>query len=657
MPTLRPTARRFLVLVALALVATVGAPAPAHAVLGDYSVRLTATNSPHWFETGRGPFIGTNMRVYTGIGSFQAADYGAWRVVVPGDGARIVGGRIATTLSTPHANVKGRIIAGSGSAPPVVFYDGGGDGEVVRTISGVHDWVQVDLRAIGPVATKRVSENSIVMTSVELTMRDSVTPIITPLVLPAPSTWHAAGTCIPVMFRLGDQGGGLANASIVRSATGVAVASWNATRIESTRPGPVQYDLSTCIGPQHRDHGDTEFTVTTTDVGGRSTSSRFVLRADQIAPRIGEGPGDGTRLAGPEPGIEFTVEDSGSGLASIAASVDGSIVPVVVDGRRARVVTGHLGVGPHAVSLVATDHAGNRDAVTRRFSTVDEVAPTLVLESPTGRGESTAWLSVRASDAYSGVAPATWRVAVNGETVSLDVDGGHATATIGPLAPGVQRIEIQVADVVGNVARLTHAYEVVSAAAPSMPNVGAQSGIWIAEEPTTALTYGTRSAIVAYVARNGRPMSGQIVQVRRNGSPIGSTRSDTDGVARIAFPVGAPGSYDATVVGVEVAPAPITLRVAPRITLGVVRAKVRVGQRVPIAGVVAPGMRGRRVAVEARIGGVWYPIRRAASVGADGRFRSTVMATTRGTVWIRVRMLAVGSWAPAISNVRVIRAR
>jgi len=633
------------------------APTSAHAAIGDYDVRLTATAAPHWFETGRGPFVASNMRVHSGVGTYQNADYRAWRLVVPGDGAQIVGGTIIANITTGSTLMRGRILAGAGTAPPTVLYDGSGNGQVIRAVSGTNDWIQVDLRSTGTVKATRAAEHSMSITSVALTLRDSVAPIITPLILPSPATWHGASVCAQYMLRFGDQGGGLGSAVVRRDRDGAVIASWTAPRAESTRPGPTQYDLGDCVAPDERYHGDTGFTATVTDVSGRATSFGFVVRADQVAPTITDGPGEGARLAGPTQTFDFGVSDSGSGLAALNARVDGTDTAVALAGDRARITPGRLAVGPHTVAFSAVDGAGNSSGITRRFTIADDTAPVLHLTSPDARGESTAFVDVRVSDDHSGIDKASWRISVNGEPVTIQADADQATAQIGPLAPGAQRIDIQVADVSGNVARLNHTYTVVSASAPSMPNVGAQSGIWIAEAPQGVISYGTRTAIVAYLARNGRPMTNQIVQVRRGGVPVGSTTSDADGVARVTFPVTAPGSYDAFVVGGAFDAAPLTIKVAPRIVLGAPPKLVRVGKRVVITGRMFPAIRGRRVAVEARIGGVWYPIRRAATVGADGRFRSSVIATTKGAAWVRVRVLAVGSWSAATSNERAIRAR
>jgi len=148
------------------------------------------------------------------------------------------------------------------------------------------------------------------------------------------------------------------------------------------------------------------------------------------------------------------------------------------------------------------------------------------------------------------------------------------------------------------------------------------------------------------------------VELRRDEVVFGSATTDADGLARVTFRAGAPGLYQAWGVGLTMDPADVPLRIAPRLTLRAAASRPRVGQRVAITGRIQPAIRGRRLAVEARIGGSWYSIRRAATTDASGAFRSHVVAASTGTVWVRVRILAVGGWAPASSNqVRLVARR
>lgn len=629
---------------------------PAAHAAGEYEVRLLSTDGPNWNAYGRGPFLKHPMKVATGNGVFTTGDYGAWRVSVPSEGANIIGGTISMTIATPDANVFARIMSGTGGAS-TAYYDGDGTGTVTRNLTGTSDWVQVDLRAAGPVHTYSPSTNHATITGVHLVLRDGVAPALQVTGMPAPTTWHSAGACIPVSFRLTDQGGGLRSGSIVRVATGTQVSGWTAPMSQSTRPGPAEFAYGDCLGPGTRGHGDNEYVATATDVGGHTRQVRFWLRADHVAPRIGGGPREGERYTVPNPAFSFQVGDEGAGVAAISASLDGTPVRTRSEGADLVLETGKLGVGEHTIALHVTDGAGNATALQRRVAVADVTPPVLTLNSPSASGESTAWLSVRASDDSTGVAAASWMATLNGENVALEGDATKASVMLGPLAPGTHRIVVRVADIAGNVATLEHAYTVLAAAVASMPNVGSSTGLWITEAPTAPVGFGLATGVSTYLARNGRPMRGQRVEVRRDGATIGAATTGDDGQARVEFVAGLPGPYQAVVVGVPIDPVDIALRIAPRIVLASTATTPRVGRRIALTGRVLPGLRGRKVGVEARIGGVWYPVRRSAPVGADGRFRTWVVASAPGTIWVRVRMQSGGAWTGAVSNQRELRVR
>src|SRR5690606_29021193 len=120
-----------------------------------------------------------------------------------------------------------------------------------------------------------------------------------------------------------DQGGGLQSATIQRVDTGTVVAAWNAGLAESTRPGPIQHDLASCLGSPSRAHGTTEYIATVVDVAGRARVHRFWLRADHHGPSIGGGPDDNARIATGQPELAFVVDDDGSGLDRVDVSIDG----------------------------------------------------------------------------------------------------------------------------------------------------------------------------------------------------------------------------------------------------------------------------------------------------------------------------------------------
>src|SRR5690606_13036962 len=154
-------------------------------------------------------------------------DYRGWRATIPGEGARIIGGTASMTIASPTAGMAGRLLLGGGTAASLTLYDGQGDGSVVRTVSGAHDWIQFDLRATRSVRTSSSGQNRVTLGALQLQLRDTVPPIFNIYGQPAPTTWHGASTCAGFALGLGDQGGGLAQARMTRVDTGAVVAAWD----------------------------------------------------------------------------------------------------------------------------------------------------------------------------------------------------------------------------------------------------------------------------------------------------------------------------------------------------------------------------------------------------------------------------------------------
>lgn len=670
-------------LVVLFMLALLAVAPTAPAAPGDYSVRFTSTGGSHWGSYGRGPFIAVAGRVYSGHGVFATGDYRSWRASVLGSGSRIIGGRMGIALTTPNAAMRGRIVVGTGNSP-VVIYDGDGTGNAERSFAGVYDWVQFDLRSAAATNTTAVAQNSVDLRFVELTLHDSVPPALASIALPDPGRWHAAGDCIPYTVRVTDQGGGLLRSQVRRAADGAVVHVLDAPQAESTKPGPNEQHVGDCIHPSERGHGDTTFVVTTWDVGGTARELVFSVRADHHAPTIGGGPADGARMTTTSPTIAFEVADVGAGLAAVSGSLDGLGVPVTMSAGVATVQVGELTRGTHVVAVAAVDGAGNRVRVERRITVADDAPPTLSVAAPGARGEASTTLTVKASDDQSGVDPVTWTAKLDGEAIAFTADAAQLTAKVGPLAEGAHRFDVTVRDRADNLATIAHAYYVVlppvpaptpapapapsgaelagtaaaaAAAAVATANTPGRSGVALVDRPRGAVGHGRTATVTVQVVRDGGPVGSQLVEVRRDGAVIGSGLTDPAGVVRISFVAARPGRHQAVAVGQGLDPLALGIRVAPRLVIATSTLRPRVGQRVIVAGRMFPAIRGRRVAVEARIDGVWFPIRRAASTNGTGRFRSSVTPTTPGPVAIRVRLLAVGAWAPAVSNLRVLRTR
>ena len=669
-----------LVALVVALLALTALPRASSAAPGDYAVRFTSTSGAHWQSYGRGPFIAVANRVYSGQANFAMGDYRSWRASVLGSGSRIIAGRVGIGLTTPTANMRGRIVVGTGNSP-VEIYDGDGTGNAERSFTGTYDWVQFDLRSAAAVSTTGVAQNSVDLRFVELTLHDAVPPALAPISLPDPGRWFSAGDCIPYTVRVTDQGGGLLRSQVRRAGDGAVVHELASPQVESTKPGLNEQHVGDCIHPSERGHGDTTFVVTTWDVGGTARELVFNVRADHQAPTITGGPTDGARLATTTPTVAFEVADVGSGLASVPATLDGSPVPVTMSAGVATVQVGELTRGTHVVAITAVDSAGNATRVERRLTVADDVPPTLSVASPGARGEASLTLTVKASDDQSGVDPVTWIAKLDGTAIAFTADSAQLSAKLGPLADGAHRFDVSVRDHAGNLATIAHAYYVVppppppapapapssaelagtaaaaAAAAVATANTPGRSGVALVDGPRGAVGHGRTATVTVQVVRDGGPVASQLVEVRRDGAAIGSGLTDAAGVVRISFVAAKPGRHQAVAVGQALEPLALGIRVAPRLVIATSLSRPRVGQRVTVTGRMFPAIRGRRVALEAKVDGVWFPIRRVASTDGTGRFRSSVTPTSPGPVTIRVRLLAVGAWAPATSNLRVLRAR
>lgn len=667
------SSRRLLATATLALACLVTAPAAATA--GDYSVRLSSTSGSHWSTYGDGPFLVGPGRIASGRGTFAPGHYRSWRAQVVGTGSRIVGGRMRLGVVTPNPAMRARMVVGTGNVPTVV-HEEYGTGGVERVLpSGPYDWVQFDLSSTASTTTAAADENAVTLQWVDLVLRDGVPPAVEPLALPSPGTWHSAGACIPFSLRLTDQGGGLLRSQVRRASDGMVIAELGTTQVESPKPGPGEQHLGDCVQPHERGHGDTAFVATAWDVSGASRELAFTVRADHHAPTIAGGPADGAQLTTNRPSIAFEVGDQGSGLAGVWATLDGTAVPVTMAAGVATIQVGEVPRGGHVVAVSATDGAGNGARVERRFTVADVAAPVLAVTSPGARGEATA--TVTARDDMTGVDPTSWSLTVDGVAVPFQGSGTGLSARIGPLAAGAHRIDVAVRDHAGNRATASHGYYVVpppppapapataqqpapaqaqAAPAPPPPPPG-RSGASVVDAPRAPVRHGSDATVAIHVVRDGEAVVGQRVTVRREAVELASSVTDADGVARVRFTALQPGRYDAVADGMGYDPVGLGIRVAPRLVLTTSTSRPRAGQRVRLGGRLFPALRGRRVIVEARIGGVWFPVRRAAASDPAGRFTSHVVSVSPGPVWVRVRLAPTGAWAASTSNHRLLRVR
>jgi hypothetical protein len=642
----------------LALLATCGAAlllaAPARA--GNYTVRLGSTSGSHWSTYGSGPFLVTPGRVASGKGVFAPGNYRSWRAQVVGSGSRIVGGTIRVGVTTPNAGMRGRLVVGTGNVP-VVVHEEFGTGAVERSIpGGPHDWVQFDISSTAALTTTGSGQDHVDLQFVDLVLRDSVPPTAEVLALAPPATWHDATTCIPFTMRFTDQGGGLRRVQVRRASDGLVIAAQDSPMAESPKPGAGELTLADCIHPGERWHGDTSFQATAWDVSGAVRELGFSVRADHVAPNVAGGPVAGARLGTATPVVAFEVSDQGAGLASVAATIDGASRAVVFANGVATVQAGRLAIGPHVVAITATDAAGNATNVERRFEVADAQPPTLQVTSPGARGGGAVDVRVAATDELSGVDPHGWQLVVDGDPHPFDATAEHLAARVTGLADGMHRIEVVAHDRAGNRSTVSHDYYVVPAA-PVAAAAPGRSGLSLVDAPRSSVAFGRAATVALHLVREGRAVDGHRVTALRDGTEVAAAVTDADGIARIAVPASRPGRFEAIAEGMGYEAVVLPLRVAPRVVVSTSATRPRVGERVRLAGRLFPALRGRTISVEARVGGVWFPIRRITRTDPAGRFATSVVGATPGPIHVRVKVKPAGSWAGAISNARLLQVR
>jgi hypothetical protein len=574
--------------------------------------------------------------------------------------------------------MRARIVVGTGASSAVVHEEYGTGGVEKALPSGPNDWVQFDISSTGSVTTGAANENAVSLQFVDLVLRDSVPPALEPISLPNPGAWHGAGACIPFSIRLTDQGGGLLRSQVRRASDGAVVTTLGTTQIESPKPGPGEQHLTDCIAPGEHGHGDTTFIATAWDVSGTARELAFTVRADHAAPSITGGIAEGARVTTPRPQLAFNIADQGSGLAGVSATIDGTPIAISLANGVGTIPVGGLSRGVHVVAVGAVDASGNGARIERRFTVADDTPPTLAVTAPGARGDASVTLTVNASDDFSGVDAATWSLQIDGTAAAFTADAAKLTAKPGSLATGSHRFDVTVRDVAGNRASVAHAYYVVPpppppaaaapkpslapvpaaapVAAPAPPPPG-RSGAYLVDAPRNAVPFGRVATVSIHVVRDGDAVVGQRVTTRRDGHELATSVTDADGVARVRVPAARPGRYDAIAEGMGYDPVELSVRVAPRVVISASTMRPRVGQRVRIAGRLYPALRGRVVSVEARVGGVWFPVRRTARTNVAGRFATTVVSATPGPIHVRVKLKPAGAWAGAISNVRLLRVR
>lgn len=653
-----PSPRLHLLLLLFSLTALCAvAPFEARADVGTYSMTVPTTSWPGWWSpVNGGPFRTSVFHVDAGVGSFAAGEYRRWRLEVPDGGMRLAGGRIRGKVTTPNDDFVLQLREGSDGGAVRTLYSTDDTTAFDRGLVAGNDWVEFGLFATRRTTTTVAASNAITVSSLSVMLRDDQAPTTTDVTAPDQTRWYGPAACAPWSITTHDSGSGLWTLVATNETSTSQFHSWKATARTGLAPGARSLTRSGCLDSAHAAHGMNVMDYRIADYSGQDRlvvmKARFDLQPPVVTP-----PADiDADHATPRPEFVFTAVDANSGIGIVTAAIDGEPATTTPDAHAYRVEAPHdLAVGSHTLNFHVVDIAGNSTSFTRAFRVVDQLPPEVTIDEPGSEGTSTPWLAAHATDVGSSIDPSTWRVRIDGVRIALPSLTSSIEGSLGLLTSGVHEIEVSVADTEHNRTTLTRSYLVVAPPgdAPAS-SVGSESGVFIVAAPTSAVTYQTPVRLHLLVAQDGRPFASYRVHASIAGRRIGSDVTDARGVAVIEFLARRPGTVQVVADGTTLNMATTALHVAPRITLNVASAHPRVGSTVRVRGRVAPTGRGRRVALQARIDGIWYPLRRSVRVSRRGTFSTTVVSAIAGPVAIRVRLPGRSGWSLAYSNTRVL---
>ncbi|MGI9117360.1 MAG: hypothetical protein ACR2JV_06970 [Gaiellales bacterium] len=441
--------------------------------------------------------------------------------------------------------------------------------------------VAVSLTADAAVPARTVKadgDNTVSVDSVHLVVQDASAPTVAWAGDDAAGPDWRRGT-ICGAFASQDAGLGVDR---VEYAVGGAVAIATAPPGGRLQPRPLAFGGNVCLDTAQLPDGTYGTTLTAVDTGAegnRSTPVGGSARIDNTAPVVAY-----TAPADPEsrlPLAHLAVQDGASGIARVAAAIDG--IPATL-----RTLGGDVGVTPaapvadglHRITWEVADAAGNVTTGAETFGIADVTPPTIDTAAPTGVVGPLAPIVAHATDTGAGIAPDGWRLAVDGVDVTaaadLDGSGSIAYTPTRPWGEGDHVVRLTVADRSGNRVVRTWSFSLPVTPTPPAPAPAAPA------TPTEATA----------------PMS--------SGPDPTADAPETD------------------------------LRPARRVELRTSAQRTRAGGEVRLHGRVA-GVRATRLRIEARVGSGW---RLVATVPIDraGRFATPVRLPSAGRYAVRARV-------------------
>ncbi len=368
-------------------------------------------------------------------------------------------------------------------------------------------------------------------------------------------------------------------------------------------------------------------------------------------------PDDGSAGSDRTPAISVAIADpDGSGVdpSTIVMAVDGTDVSAsgtFAGGRFTYTPTVPLGFATHTVSVRAADLGGNVSApVTWSFVVRDELAPIVSsrLPAPGTTVAGAATIAFDATDAGTGIDPATLSVTVDGSDVaSWGVwASGHFSYAPGNLGAGVHTVAVTVGDHAGNVAGpVMWQFAVADPATLSLRATGGAG----------SLVYGGRTTLT-FAARSGSSaLAGArvLVSTRPAGqAAFGPGRTLVASAAGVvAWPV-APARTTVYRIALVDAPAVTvthTVVVHARVSVTVSAARLVHGHPLRLFGRLAPGHPYTTVELQLLTRSGWVTVSRPRT-GALSGYSTIVIPPTAGRYLFRVLAPATASVAGGTSR-------
>ncbi len=320
--------------------------------------------------------------------------------------------------------------------------------------------------------------------------------------------WHRGDVC--ATLGLGDHESG---AGAVWLVSGNVSAAWNAAPTGSQyQPAAPYAQPGLCLSAAALGDGIHAGAVGGADAsGGQATPLPFTVRIDTTAPS-GAVLAPSAVAAEARPPVELAVSDATSGVAAVAATIDGAPLPLALAGGSA---TGRpaaaLAFGGHTLAWSVADAAGNRGEGSMRFDVADTKPPAFGAPQPPNGAALAAdeilSVTVAVGDDGSGVDPAATALTLDGAPLDhvWQVDGIVHGVAGARLAAGVHHLVLKVADRAGNAGRL--AWDVTVASGAAAPAGSAPAG-------GSAVAGGTAGAAPGLPARVARTRASAVRAVR-----------------------------------------------------------------------------------------------------------------------------------------------